>query len=477
MPQEEAAQELEELILEINDSDEPQKEQLLKLKEFRGVDIAELFHTVKRSFRTPLFASFSEELASEILVELDDILAIEILRDLPPERIASLLNYLPPDEGADMIALSEEEDQPEILTHVKDDLATQIRDLATYAPESAGGLMTSNFVCVGGEENIRSTIFKVKTSEHAETINYIYVVDEKGRLEGVVSLRELIQANLSDAASSIMERDLISVPLEMDQEEVSRIANKYHLHTLPVVDGDGIMKGIVTFDDLMEVLEEESSEDMYKMAGEVTDHPTHQPVLRRLMARLPWLLMTLAGTALAAGMIKVFEHMFSVEGSVPVASFQDFKALVTAAFSDVDEDNIIAFLLCFVPMIGGMAGSVGLQSATVMVRGFATGEVVPAYFMRILSKEIIIAAIIGLVSGLIISGLILIIFQQGFLGIVIGLSLFSAVVCAALLGTFAPFLCLMIKVDPAYASGPLLTTMNDIFGFLIFFGIAYTLVG
>jgi magnesium transporter len=405
------------------------------------------------------------------MAELDDVFAIEILRDLEPERIATILNNLPPDEGADVIAMSEEEEQPEILDRVDDELADQIRDLATYEPESAGGIMTSHFFSVEGTEQIRAVLLKVKTSDEAETINYIYIVDEAGRLDGVASVRELLQGGLNQAIQEIMERDVISVPLAMDQEEVFRTANKYHFSSLPVVDGDGTLKGIVTFDDLMEVIEEESSEDMYRMAGEVALHPTQQPIWKRIMARFPWLMVTLAGTFFAAGIIRIFEAVWKQNAELAVhASFWD---KLSAAFTKIEPDETWTFLICFLPMIGGMAGNVGLQSSTVMVRGFATGEVAPEFFLRILFKELIIAAVIGIISGLIIGAAIAGIYENGdHMGFVVGLSLFTAIFSAAFLGTLTPFLCQSVKVDPAYASGPLLTTLNDIFGFLIYFGIA-----
>jgi magnesium transporter len=466
-------QRLEKIIEEINDSERPSSELLVKLQEFRPEDIAETFDDFKRGLRKDVFQTFGDEFAAEVLVELDDILAIEILKDLAPERVASILNCLPPDEGADMIALSEEEDQPEILHHVEDDLAEQIRDLVTYAPESAGGLMTSEFISVTGDELVRSVLLKVRTSEGAETINFIYITNGDGRLVGVISVRDLLQAGLNEPISSIMEKDVISVPLDMDQEEVSRTANKYHFSTLPVVDEEGSLKGIVTFDDLMEVIEEESSEDIYRMAGDLTLHPTYQPVWRRILARFPWLMVTLGGTIVAAALIKVFEAVFLQEGGL--SHFTSLWDLLDQAFSEIQ--NKFTFLMCFVPMIGGMAGNVGLQSSTVMVRGFATGEVESDDFFPILWKEILIAVVIGALSGLIVGGVVSITYEENaFYGFVIGLSLLAAIFSAAILGTLTPFVCLGIKVDPAYASGPLLTTLNDIIGFLIFFGIAYALL-
>jgi magnesium transporter len=472
MAQPEALQRLEELIDQFNESEKPRPDLIHTLKEFRSIDIAAVFHHFRRGIQEEIFTAFDDEMAAEVLVELDDILAIDLLKDLNTERIASILNYLPPDEGADVIALSEEEDQPQILTQVDHDLADRIRDLATYEPESAGGLMTSHFFSVSAGESVRSVLLKVKTSEEAETINHIYVINGQGRIEGVMSVRELLSADLSQVMSDIMERDVISVPLNMDQEEVFKIANKYHLSSIPVVDEGRMLKGIITFDDLMEVIEEESSEDMYRMAGEVALHPTQQPIIRRIMARFPWLLVTLCGTLLAAGLIKAFESVWASGESF--GSLTSVGDLIRLASKEIE--NEWTFLLCFLPMIMGMAGNVGLQSSTVMVRGLATGEVEPPFFIRILGKEVLISMLIGLLSGLIIFVIILMIYKDLNMGTAVGLSLLSAILSAAVLGTLMPFLCLVIKVDPAYASGPLITTMNDLIAILISFGIAYSVL-
>jgi magnesium transporter len=471
MAQPEAMQRLEEIIERINESTDPESSLFIALKDFRDADVADAFPHIKRAFHLPIFNSFDDERAAQIMAELDDIFAIEILRELEPERIAIILNNLPPDEGADVIAMSEEEEQPGILDHVDDALADQIRDLATYEPESAGGIMTSHFFSVEGKEHVRAVLLKVKTSDEAETINYIYVVDKTGWLLGVASVRQLLQADLNQPIHEIMESDVISVPVDMDQEDVFRVANKYHFSSLPVLDEEGILKGIITFDDLMEVMEDESSEDMYRMAGEVALHPTQQPIWKRIMARFPWLMVTLAGTFFAAGIIRIFEAVWK-QGSELAVETSIWEKL-SAAFTKIEPGETWTFLICFLPMIGGMAGNVGLQSSTVMVRGFATGEVEPEFFIRILFKELIIAGVIGIMSGLIIGGAIAAIYDNGdHMGFVVGLSLFSAIFSAAFLGTLTPFLCQTMKVDPAYASGPLLTTLNDIFGFLIYFGIA-----
>jgi len=424
------------------------------IDQVRIEDIAEIFPHLKDAVKNTIFESIGDETAAELLGELDEIPAIQVLKDLPPDRIATICNFLPPDEGADVIGYSAEEDQPEILEQMDQERAQEIQALATYSADTAGGVMTTEFLSAHQNDSVRTILIQIKTSELEDSISNVYVIDDQAVLRGVVSVRELLQAKLNQTVREAMNRDVVSVPLTMDREDVSRIVNRYDFTSIPVVDAGGRIQGIITFDDMMDVIEEESSEDMYRMAGEVAEHPTQQPFLRRIRARMPWLMITLGGTYLAAMVIQVFETKFSPQSS--------------------QVDTLWTMLLCFIPMIGGMAGNVGIQSSTVMVRGLATGEVYPSIFARILVREMLLAAFIGLISGLLIGAFLF--FLQGQIGFVVGLALFGAIVSAALLGTMMPFACLMVDVDPAYASGPILTTMNDLLGFVIYFGIALLLL-
>lgn len=421
----------------------------------RVEDIAEIFTRLREPARRLIFQALGDEKAAELLSELDEIPAMQILQDLSPDRIAAIVNFLPPDEATDVIGFSDREDHPQILRRVEDELASQIQDLTTYSPDTAGGVMTSEFESTSPADTVRSALINIKTSEIADSVQYVYVLDEDEKLTGVVSVRDLLQARLNQSIEEIMEADVVAVPLEMDQEDVSRILSRYNFLSIPVVDYMNRLKGIITFDDIMDVIEEESSEDIYRMAGEVIIHPTQQPFHRRLAARMPWLLVTLVGTFLAALLIQFFEEIF--EGPAKEGT-----------------ETLWTLLLCFIPMIGGMAGNVGIQSSTVMVRGLATGEVSTAIFMRLLLKEVFLAAAIGLISGLLIGSVVFLFYNQ--IGFVVALALFGAIVFAAFLGTVMPFACLWAKVDPAYASGPVLTTMNDLLGFLIYFLIAITLL-
>ncbi len=447
---------IENLIEMLNLDEEYTNEEILNLLEGTRIeDIAEIFTRLREPIRRSIFFALGDDKGAELLSELDEIPAIQILQDLSPERIAAIVNYLPPDEAADVIGFSDRENHPQILQRVEEELASQIQDLTTYSPDTAGGVMTSEFESARPGHSVRSALLEIKTSETADSIQYIYILDEEERLVGVVSVRELLQAKLNQSIGEIMQTEIVSVPLDMDQEEVSRILSRYNYHSIPVVDDGNCLKGIVTFDDIIDVIEEESSEDIYRMAGEVVIHPTQQPFHRRLAARMPWLMVTLVGTFLAALLIQFFEVLF--EGP-----------------QDERTDSLWTLLLCFIPMIGGMAGNVGIQSSTVMVRGLATGEVSSAIFMRLLIKEVYLAAAIGCISGLLIGSTVFIFYSQ--IGYVVALALFGAIVFAAVLGTVLPFACLWLKVDPAYASGPVLTTMNDLLGFLIYFLIAMALL-
>jgi magnesium transporter len=319
--------------------------------------------------------------------------------------------------------------------------------------------MTTEVVAVGSDETVGSALAKLRAAEQPEVMNGTFVVDSAGRLVGEVDLKHLLNADLDDPVAAVMDRDVTSIEATADQEQAARLVERYHLASLPVVDAAGRLKGVITADDIIDVLAEEASEDMLRLAGTGVLHPTSERILTRLAARAPWLSVTLLGTFLAGMLIEQVETRWFA-GGLPAGSGH-FRAL-----------------MYFIPLIGGMAGNVGSQSSTIMVRGFATGEVDPRRPMRVLPGELAIAACIGVVSGVLV-GLATAYWQgdRAWLGLVVGTALPCAILVAALAGTVVPFACHRVRVDPAYASGPFLLTLNDLAAYLIYFGVAIGLMG
>ena len=426
--------------------------------EVRAADIAAMLPDIEPEAQEIVLSLLGDAKAAEVLVETDEATRARLVERLEPERLARLVDEMDPDDAADVLALVPEETRAALLSALPEDQRRQVRALGAYDPDSAGGIMTTEFVAVGSNESVGSALSKVRSAEQEEATGSLFVVDPAGTLVGVVSLRDLLSAEPGARLGDVMDHDVISVPVEADQEEAARTVEKYRLNSLPVVDGAGRLKGVITLDDIVDVLGEEATEDVLVLAGTSALHPTKEPVLRRFLARSPWLAVTLTGSFSASLLLEYAEgHWFGrVLDEVP----STFRSL-----------------LYFIPLIGGMAGNVGSQSSATMVRGFATGEVDEDKPMRVLPRELILGLMIGIIAGVLVGCVVAGTHPEArWLGLVVGLALPCSITMAALSGTIIPFLCARLGVDPAYASGPFLQTMNDLTGYLIYFAVALALM-
>jgi magnesium transporter len=426
--------------------------------EMHAADIAQVLPELGERPQLLILSLLGDAKAAEVLVETDEPTREELLQLVSPERLVRMLNEMDPDDAADMLELAPEEIRPRLIAGLEEDQRRSVRVLGEYQPESAGGIMTTEVVAVGSNESARSALVKVRAAEQAEAISSLYVIDPAGTLVGLVLLKDLLDADPEISVGELMTPDVISVPAEADQEEAARRVEHYRLSSIPVVDAASRLLGVITLDDIIEVVGEEADEDVLRLAGTSAVHPTKQPILRRFLARSPWLAITLTGTFAASLLLQYIERNW-------------FGALL-----NVVPGNFKA-LMYFIPMIGGMAGNVGSQSSATMVRGFATGEVDPERPMRVLRAELILGLMIGVTAGLMIGAIVAgLHVEQRWLGLVVGVALPCAITMAALSGTLIPFLCARIKVDPAYASGPFLQTMNDLTGYAIYFAVAVGLM-
>ncbi|MDG2150420.1 MAG: magnesium transporter [Planctomycetota bacterium] len=428
--------------------------------EVRAADIAQALTDLEDEAVLLVFSLLGDVKAAEVLAEADENTQEELLESLGPERLARLLNAMDPDDAADLVELAPEEGRVAILAGLDDETRRAVRMLSEYEPESAGGIMTTEVVAVGSNETVHSVLGKMRDAEQPEAMSNAFVVDPAGTLVGFADLKSLLSADPSDTVDGIMNPDVISIQVDADQEEAARLVEHYDLASVPVVDAADRLKGVITLDDIIEVLDEEASEDMLRLAGTGVTHPTTEPVMRRLVARAPWLSVTLVGTFFAGLIIEYVERTW-------------FPNVLEAI-----SHNAARFqtLLYFIPLIGGMAGNVGSQSSTIMVRGFATGEVDPTRPMRVLRGEVTLALIIGVLSGLTVGMATHLLYPADpYLGVIVGVALPCAILVAALAGTLIPFACHAVRVDPAYAGGPFLLTMNDIAAYLIYFAVAINL--
>jgi len=313
--------------------------------------------------------------------------------------------------------------------------------------------MTTELVSARDGETVGDVRARLGDLEQEEVLGTTFVVDAAGARVGFIKLRDLLAAERPTPTAGLVHEDVISVHVDADQEEAARLCERYDLDSLPVVDSAGRLAGVITVDDVIDVLDAEASEDMLRLAGTGVLHPTTETIRTRLLARAPWLSVTLVGTFMAGLIIEFIEKTWFP--------------------SALGGDKTFKSLLYFIPLIGGMAGNVGSQSSTIMVRGFATGEIDPGRPLRVLRGEVTLAAVIGLLSGAIVGSVASIVYvDMAWLGLVIGVALPAAIIVASFVGTLVPFACRRVRVDPAYASGPFLLTLNDIAAYVIYFAVA-----
>ncbi len=411
-------------------------------------DVAEILSELEPEQRLVVLRCLSPENAAEVLALAEEDVQRELLlKLLTKTEISGLLNEMAPDEGADLVAMLPDEKSRQALAGVEPEHAEAIRELASFDPETAGGIMTTEFVTVPPDITIGEALQTLKTSLDQESISNIYVVDAENRLVGVLSVRELLEADPATRVSEEMTRKVVNVHLDEDQENASRMIDHYDFTSLPVVDAEGRLRGVITVDDAMDVLEEEAEEDMALLSGSGVVS-VRDPVRRHLRFRLPWLLITLAGGFLAAFLLRFFEP--TIERA--------------------------AALVFFMPVMAGMAGNVGIQSSTVLVRAFATGEMTMRLAFPTLLRQILVGMSAGLLCGALTGLLATALTGEPKIGLAVTVSMTIGITSAASVGTLLPIACVKLRIDPAVASGPFVTTLNDLVGLCIYFTVASILL-
>lgn len=376
----------------------------------------------------------------QVLSELDNDSITQVLADLLPSDVAWLLKDLGPDDVAYILGVLPEERAKEILALMKTEDSTEIAGLLKYAKDTAGGIMTTEFFSLPEDATAQDAIRRLQQATDAEMVFYIYVTDKEDRLVGVLSLRQLLTVPPSTPLKNIMARDVISVSVDMDQEEVARQVASYNLLAIPVVEKDGTLVGIITVDDVVDVIREEATEDMLKMAGAIEEETVSKSSsMGAARLRLPWLFTNLIGSLLSGAILWYFR--FTIQEVVAIVSF--------------------------IPVIAAMGGNVGLQSSTLIIRGLATGVVELTDVWKVFFREIRIALFMGLACGLILTGVGWL-WHQVFLGMVVGASLIIAFFVSTSMATIMPIVLKRMGVDPAVAAGPFVTTANDITGITIY---------
>lgn len=424
-------------------SSEEEKEQLREfLEEQHPEDIAEYIDALDDlATQAVLITVMEPEHAAEVLFALEDkALMVDILLALPHSMATAIAGEIPSDEATDMLEDLDESERSRILSLFEDEAASDIAELLNYDSDSAGGLMTTEFVVVPVFVNAEKAIEIIRLyAPDAETIYYVYVIDGLNHLVGILSLRELIIAGTETLVGDIMRQNVTSVNARDDQEEVAEIMSRYGLLALPVVDDEGHILGIITVDDIVDVIQEEASEDIYRMAGTTeAEMEEGASVITAYASRLPWLLITIFGGICSGVVLDHFE-----------LTLQQVAALVI-----------------FIPMMMGIAGNVGTQSCTVTVRGIATGNIDPKQTLTTIFREAFLGGALGLTVGGIVC-LVASFWQQSLqLGMTVGATLLLNNFMAALLGAVVPLTLHRLHVDPAVASSAFITTSIDILGLI-----------
>ncbi|MEL7564940.1 MAG: magnesium transporter [Dehalobacterium sp.] len=418
------------------------------LHEFQPADIADFIEDLTPEEIGPILNLLTGEVAGEVLNQLDPELAGQVLINIGEEKTSAIIEEMYSDDVADLLAELPDQEKDKILNLMEREDAVEVRELLEYKEDTAGGIMTTEYVAI--LQNItagRAIEVLREIAPDAETVYYVYVVNDKNQLVGVISLRELIVASPDTIIENIMHHKVKSVNVNMDQEEVAAIVTKYNFLAVPVVDNDNCLLGIVTVDDVIDVIHEEATEDIYRLAGTTEidlEDNLFARILSSLRSRLPWLLVTLAGGLLAGRIIRSLEA--------------ELQAVVALAY--------------FIPLLTGMGGNVGTQSSTLTVRGLATGQVDAKELVQTVWREAMVGMAVGLICGLIVT-LVAFLWQKSLLlGLVVGGALLGNMITAATMGTFVPMVFKRLGIDPAVASAPFISTSIDITGLLIYTGLA-----
>jgi magnesium transporter len=414
----------------------------------RPPDQADLFGELPPAEQDQLLPRLDLEDSADILEELEEEEAAEVAARLEAEQLARILDEMEPDEAADLLGDIPPERAAEALAAMEE--PEDVRPLLVHADESAGGLMTSAKVMLHKEMTAEAAIAYLRAvAPETEDVYYLFVVDEEIRVVGVVSLRQLVVVPPWTRVEQIMDPDVIRVRADADQEEAARLMARYDLLALPVVDDAGRLLGLITHDDLVEVLEDEATEDIYRLGGVPEEQPPDVPIPVALRTRLPWLVLNL-GTALASVII-----LSLFEGTIAR----------------------VAVLAAFFPIVAGVSGSAGTQTLTVTVRGLALGELVPRDGLRTLGRE----TLIGLANGIAVGGLIALIalLWKGtpMLGAVVGIATLLNMIGAGIAGALVPLIMQVLRIDPALGSPILVTTITDTCGYFIYLGLATLVLG
>ena len=421
------------------------------MEDAKKADIAALLDELTMEEALFVLRNLDPSFSADVLIELDEDPQYKVIKEMEPTELASLIDEMESDDAVDVLNQLVVKDREEVIRQLeKKEKSLHILELLRYDEYSAGGLMAKEFIKANHNWSVVQTIEEIRRqAENVDKIYSIYVVDDKEKLIGRVALKKIILAASNTRISDLYEDNIISVPTTMDGEEVAEIMRRYDLEAVPVVNVKNKLVGRITVDDILDLIREQAEEDIQAMTGISDDVEESDSVYRLSRARLPWLLIGMVGGLLGAGFIGFFEEGLSA---------------VTA----------LAF---FIPLITATGGNVGIQSSTLVVQSLANKSVFEDSLVKRLLKVLIVALLNGLVLASFVFLTVVFAYGQPLeFGLVVSIALFSVVLLASFMGTLTPILLDKVGINPAMASGPFITTANDLLGLAVYFSVAMLLL-
>jgi magnesium transporter len=424
----------------------------IAISTWHPADIADLIEASSDDDHRKLFDLVREDTKPDVLAELEREAETDLVESMTNSELSDIVEEMAPDDAADVLGELPEERTETVLQLMEAEESEDVRKLLGYEEESAGGIMTTDVVVMREQQTVEEALQAIAYFDTSERFHYANIIDRSNRLIGYIDVWELLrERNRGRRLGELAHRDFKAAVVTMDQEEVAHLMRRYDLAVIPVVDEAGILVGRITADDVIDVIEEEASEDIFKMAGSDDAELDDRSVLKSCMVRLPWLFMTLFGSVITSLILRHFHSYLS-------------SLIVLAAF---------------VPAVLAMGGNTGIQSSTLVVRSLALGTIRQGKLLSILGREILTGGLMGLICGSVIGIVARFVvgnpgnlpFAAVHVGAVVGLALFSAMTFAALFGALVPLVLDRCRIDPAMASGPFVTITNDISALLIYFGV------
>jgi len=412
-----------------------------------SADMASVFNYLSHKDGRMIFELLpTVEVAAEVLSEMSISVREDFLDELAPERLAKIFQEMSTDDAAQIMEeIEDEERRTKILDLMKDEDSEEVEELLSYEEYTAGRIMSPDFFALPKTMEAGDAIRELRKASEAEMVFYVYVIDEEETLQGVVSLRQLVTVPPESTLESIMEKDVVFVETHEDQEEVARQVARYNLLAIPVINPERKLVGIITVDDVIDVVSDEATEDLMKLAGTSEEEISSSSVFRSAQIRLPWLFASWIGGLLASRVIAHFSEAIAQ----------------------------MAALAAFMPIVVGMGGNIGIQATTITVRGLATHRLATGRLFRYVFKELSIGLVLGAIYGILLGIAGALLYRGNIsLGLAAGLGLFTSMCLASVMGSALPLIFHRMGIDPAVASGPFVTTTIDILGVGSYFMIA-----